>query len=444
MLNLHRLFYGERAETGKPEPNEASRATFRFRLLDLLFCFAGGAGFAAALPPLNLSFLALLTLVPVIVVASRSRWKFAALCGYAWGVGWSIFAFRFLREIDPAIPFLMPWVISLWPALWAALLPFLRRNTLYPLNVELEGYEARMRYEQTATSFWRQLLFAFGAAALYTLVEWTRSRLFPWNDLSVTMWRDIPLIQLVSLTGNYGVMFLLALFSAALAGAIRVRFRLPGIKLLLLAAALFALAHAAGLLLYYHHAQAEKPNWFPMLLQGDISQRRSATLAEADEALDIYATLARQALQGEPKPDIVIWPEASVPMPFRGSHPISAKFRRTVRSLGVAYEIPMLVGAIDFRDPLPRDGSPVRVTNSALHFDRSGQLAHKYDKIHRVPFGEYVPFREWLPEFVIRQIDMQRDLTPGTNYNPVPLREDVRAGVAICYEGIFSYLTRAR
>lgn len=67
-------------------------------------------------PPLNFSVLALVALTPVIAVAARSRWKFAALAGYAWGVGWSLFAFRFLREIDPVIPFLMPWVILLWPA----------------------------------------------------------------------------------------------------------------------------------------------------------------------------------------------------------------------------------------------------------------------------------------------------------------------------------------
>ena len=139
----------------------------------------------------------------------------------------------------------------------------------------------------------------------------------------------------------------------------------------------------------------------------------------------------------------MIWPESAVPVPFRAAHPISAKFRRTVQSLGLSYRVPMLVGAIDFRDPLPRDGSTPQVTNSALHFDRSGRLIHKYDKIHRVPFGEYIPFRELLPGFIIDRIDMNRDLAPGTNFNPVPLRENVRAGVAICYEGIFSYLTRA-
>ncbi len=443
MLNLRSFFSGKPVPAAEKEPNEAGLVSFRRRLAELALCFAGGGCFAAALPPLNFSVLALVALTPVIAVAARSRWRFAALAGYAWGVGWSLFAFRFLREIDPVIPFLMPWVISLWPACWAACLPFLWRNTLFPLAVELDGYEARKRFLTEPAAFGRLVLFAFGAAALYTLFEWTRSRLFPWNDLSVTMWRNIPLLQIASVTGHYGIMFVPAFFGAALAGAALTRFRLAGVKLLLLAAALFALLHAAGLLLYTHHAKTEEPNWFPVLLQGDISQRRNATPAEAGEALDIYAALAREALQGEVRPDIVIWPESAVPVPFRAAHPISAKFRRTVQSLGLSYRVPMLVGAIDFRDPLPRDGSTPQVTNSALHFDRSGRLVHKYDKIHRVPFGEYIPFRELLPGFIIDRIDMNRDLAPGTNFNPVPLGENVRAGVAICYEGIFSYLTRA-
>jgi len=442
MLNLHTFFHGGNAESPEKKRDGSYSVLLRFRLLDLLFCFAGGAGFAAALPPFNLEFLALVTLAPVIVIASRSRWKFAALCGYTWGIGWSLFAFRFLREIDPVIPFLMPWVISAWPAVWAALLPFLARNTLYPLDVELRGFRARRKFLLLPEAFPRLLLFAFGAAALYTLIEWTRSRLFPWNDLSVTMWRDIPLIQLASLTGSYGIMFAVAFFNATLAGTAIARFRLPGIKLLLLGAALFALVHAIGMLCYYHHANSENPNWFPTLLQGNIPQCRNSTLEEANDALNVYADLSRKAMTEEVKPELVIWPESAIPVPFRGADPVSAKFRRTIRSLCASYHVPMLVGAIDFLDPLPTDGGPAKVTNSALHFDRDGRMVHKYDKVHRVPFGEYVPFRDILPEWVIRRIDMQRDLTPGTNCNPVPLGKNVRAGTAICYEGIFSYLTR--
>ncbi len=446
MLYLRKFFSGGPDTSAEKEPNEIRRAALRYRLLDLLGCFLGGVCFAAALPPLNWNVLALIALAPVTVVACRSRWKFAALCGYVWGFGWSLFAFRFLREIDPVIPFLMPWAISLWPALWSALLPFLWRNTVFPVAVELEGFDSRMRFLGSAAAFGRLLGFAAAAAALYTLIEWTRSRLFPWNDLSVTMWRDLPLIQFASFTGHFGIMFATAFFGTAVGTAAATRFRMPGKKLLLFAAACFALLHAAGFALYLRRAETagkQPANWFPAVLQGDISQRRNADIGEAREALEVYLTLSREAMTTDPKPDLVIWPESAVPVPFRAAHPVSTLFRTGIRMLTYAYHVPMLIGAIDFQDPLPVDGRDLKVTNSALHFDETGKLRRKYDKIHRVPFGEYVPFRAFLPEFVIRRIDMNRDLAPGTDFDPVPLGKNVRAGVAICYEGIFSYLTRA-
>ncbi len=423
--------------------SDTKMSALRYRFLDLALVFAGGGCFAAALPPFNLWPLAFFALAPLIVVAARSRWLFGALAGYVWGIGWSVFAFQFLREIDPAVPYLMPWVISLWPALFGALLPFLFRNTVFPLKTELGGYEERKLFLESPASFRRLFFFSLGAAALYTLVEWTRSRLFPWNDLSITMWRNLPLIQFVRFTGHFGIMFTVAFVSALIAAARLNGFKWSGKKLLLTGAALIALLEIGGSLLFLHREVKQEPNFFPVLLQGDISQRRDATLEEADEALDIYAGLTREAAQMKPTPELIVWPESAIPVPFRSRHPISTKFRGIVQSFSMSYHIPMLLGALDFADPLPKDPAQLRITNSALHFDAAGKLVHKYDKIHRVPFGEYVPFRRFLPDFVVQKIDMNRDLASGTNYNPLELKENVRAGVAICYEGIFSYLTRS-
>jgi apolipoprotein N-acyltransferase len=96
----------------------------------------------------------------------------------------------------------------------------------------------------------------------------------------------------------------------------------------------------------------------------------------------------------------------------------------------------MLIGSLDFAE----DKS---MTNSALLINPGGKLAGKYDKFHRVPFGEYVPFREYLPESWIRAFDMGRDLTAGTAIEPLQINDDIRAGTAVCYEGVFSYLSAA-
>ena len=90
----------------------------------------------------------------------------------------------------------------------------------------------------------------------------------------------------------------------------------------------------------------------------------------------------------------------------------------------------------------PGPGQDFKVTNSALLFSPEGRMTARYDKIHRVPYGEYVPFRRFLPEWLIRAVDMGRDLEPGSNFEPMEIVPGVRASVAVCYEGVFGYLMR--
>ena len=421
--------------------NFAFSISRRLMVLRLVALFVAGALYAAALPPLNWFFLAFLALAPLIAFAASDArsWRGGALGGWCWGLGWSFFAFRFLREIDPVIPWLLAPVISLWPAVFGALLPGLWRNLAYPLEVEFAGYGGRGNFPVRGNSFGRLLFFSLTAAALFTLLEWTRSRLFTWNDLGVTMWRDLPFLQLAALTGGYGINFMVAFFNAALFAACRGRFRLGGAAVLAFASGILLLIHLGGAIRLLS-APEPVPNWFPALLQGDLSQRRNAGSREANEALDTYLELSRQAAAHIPRPDLIIWPESAVPVAFRADHPISERFRAGVARQLYVSSIPMLIGAIDFRT----EGGTrvVGITNSALHFAADGTLVHKYDKIHRVPFGEYIPFRKWLPQWVISRIDMNRDLTPGSNFDPLDLGKGVRAGVAICYEGVFGYLTR--
>ncbi|UKI33298.1 MAG: hypothetical protein L6W00_07490 [Lentisphaeria bacterium] len=264
-------------------PDESARVSRKCRLLRLLLIFFGGTLYAAALPPLNWNLLAFLTLVPLLLFAVNATWRTAAFAGWIWGLGWALFAFRFLREIHPAVPWLLAPVISLWPAVWAAALPWLWRNSLFPALAEDGGFDAREKFLHTSAAFFRLLLFAVGSAALFTLLEWTRSRLFTWNDLGVTMWRNTAMLQIAAFTGGYGVNFLVALANTGIFAACRTRFRGPGLRVMLAVLLLLTLAMLGGLLRIVQY-EPLRPNWFPALVQGDISQRRNASLAEAQEA----------------------------------------------------------------------------------------------------------------------------------------------------------------
>jgi apolipoprotein N-acyltransferase len=151
------------------------------------------------------------------------------------------------------------------------------------------------------------------------------------------------------------------------------------------------------------------------------------------QAINTYVDMSRKLLDQQ-SADVVMWPECAVPIPLRSNSAGGAYYRYMLSKLtGTA----LLIGTLDFTD----DGSGM--TNGAVLIDRNGELAGKYAKYHRVPFGEYVPFREFLPQFMIKTFDMGRDLTAGKALEPVTLNPDIRIGTAICYEGVFSYVTAA-
>ncbi len=424
------------AETSDRMPYTPQQMFFR-TAAGLLFCFSGGVLYAASLPPFNLSLLAAVCLLPLLGFMRRADLKKAALSGWIWGLGWSLFSFRFLREIDPAVPWLIAPVLSLWPAFFAMSVSTLTRNTLKKDGM-LPAKEQ---------PFAVILLISTGTAAFFVLTEWTRSRLFTWNDFSVPFWRIPAMLQISTLTGHYGVNFTVALCNTALAALLFYRSR----KVFAVLFAVIIAVYGYGFLKLHCRPEQKTLRFSPALIQGNLSQRRHASMEQVKEALDVYVSTTAELLE-KSKPEIVIWPESAIPIPFYSAHDLSRYYQSSdygrfagsyqlmVKGLCRRYSTPMLIGALDLEDSL--DGKGGGATNSALLFDSSGSLKAKYDKLHRVPFGEYIPFRRLLPEFVLQRIDMGRDLVPGRNANPVVLSPDIRSGTAICYEGVFSYVMR--
>lgn len=394
-----------------------------------------GLLYAAALPPFNQEYLAYIMLVPLLWVITRRGVWFSALCGWHWGIGWGFFAYCFLREIDWMIPFLLPPVIAVWSAVWAGLVSFISSR----------------KKECTEKHFVRQMLFIFGSAALFTLLEWTRSRLFVWNDTGVTQWRNLPLIQLAAVTGSYGVNFLVVLGNTAIFSMLKKRTRLAGAIALIPIIAVMIWGYCR--IQSMEKAPLPKAVWKPVLIQGDLSQRRHATLDQAKEALDIYGTLSLEAIKKYNSGIFIIWPESAIPLTYyttvdlrkykiENPHALNTlRYQELVRLLTSNYRSRMLIGALDYAPEAP-GSRKFAATNSALFFDENGKLQRKYDKIHRVPFGEYIPFRRFIPKFITDYIDMGRDIASGTDFVPMALAQGVNAGVVICYEGVFGYITR--
>jgi apolipoprotein N-acyltransferase len=138
-----------------------------------------------------------------------------------------------------------------------------------------------------------------------------------------------------------------------------------------------------------------------------------------------------------PRPNLVVWPES--PAPFRDADP---RFQSAMASITQADKAPMIVGAIGM--DLEPGGQPYQIYNSAVVVAQDGHFVGRYDKIHLVPFGEFVPFRRLL--FFIRQVAQSSgDTSIGAARKVFRIAPPAgtgdsqahRYGVFICYESVF-------
>jgi apolipoprotein N-acyltransferase len=232
-------------------------------------------------------------------------------------------------------------------------------------------------------------------------------------------------IQIAAWTGVYGVTALMVLVNTALAWtALERRWRVAA------AACLVSAASVGGALLvgHVHLAPAVAPTLPVAVVQGNIPQAVKWDAAFKAETLRIYEELTLAAAPGN---RLVVWPEAAVPAYVR----FEPGMMRWLTDLAVGARVPLLVGVPDAE----REGQRTRYLNSAFLVDAEGVRA-RYDKIHLVPFGEYVPLKRLL--FFVEAIAAEiGDFTPGRQVALLPL-EGAQFGTVICYEVIFPDLFR--
>jgi apolipoprotein N-acyltransferase len=264
------------------------------------------------------------------------------------------------------------------------------------------------------------------APALWVAGELGRTYLlggFPWGLLGYVPSRRLLVIQIAAWTGVYGVSALLVLVNTALAwAAVERRRRAAGLSL--------AGAAVGGALLvgHAHLAPVDAPTLPVAVVQGNIPQSVKWDAGFKAETLRIYGELTRAVAPGS---RLVVWPEAAVPAYVR----FEPGALRWLTDLAAGVRVPLLVGVPDAET----DGSRVRYLNSAFLVESAGVRA-RYDKMHLVPFGEYVPLKRLL--FFVEAIAAEiGDFTPGRQVTILPL-EGAPFGTVICYEVIFPGLFR--
>jgi apolipoprotein N-acyltransferase len=292
------------------------------------------------------------------------------------------------------------------------------------------------------TNWWQRAWWATLCGILWVALEMVLARFlsgFPWNLLGVSQYRMAPLIQVASVTGVYGVSFLVVWCSVSLAVAFLRVLRQPGLRwgwLLELRLVFIALpgimVFGVGRLLERTDTNRELS---VALVQPSIPQLLIWDRSQDANRFNKIMELSRLALLS--KPDLLIWPESSTPN-------FSEDNFRAITNLIVAHQVWMILGADDAR---PRPGAPrpdddYEYFNAGFLFKPPGRPVATYHKQHLVIFGEYLPFARRLP-FLRRIIPIPGDFTPGNEPVPFELtRPAARISPLICFEDVIPGLTR--
>jgi len=275
------------------------------------------------------------------------------------------------------------------------------------------------------------------APLLWTILEFARSHFFtgfPWENLAYSQYLYENIIQIADITGTYGITFTIVLINTVLYNVLTAQFRRGRYPAAEIATACAILVVVYG---YGHfrtaemHESLKKASTVEVaLVQGNIDQNIKWDARYQSETLDIYRTLSLRAI---PAPGgLIVWPETAAPFYFEHPGPLREAVFDLVRISGR----PLLFGSPRYEE----GNGMVSFMNSAYLLRSDGAVAGRYDKVHLVPYGEYVPLRKLFP-FIGKLVAGVGDFRPGKGFDPL-VSEGRRIGVLICYEGIFPEAAR--
>lgn len=275
------------------------------------------------------------------------------------------------------------------------------------------------------------------APAAWVAMEYLRGIVFggfPWIPLGNTMVTLLPIAQVASAFGVYGLSLFVVLVNVGFAVAALGPSALSGsADRARLVAAGGTLAFIAMVSIWGGLRLADNglTNGAPIkigLIQGNIAQTDKWNPARADMILNRYLQLSKQAAANGAQ--FLMWPESATPFYFE-EDPTGGVVRGLARGLGM----PLLLGSDEIED-----ATPPRTYNAAFMLDTHGSTAAVYRKIQLVPFGEYVPFQRVL-FFVGPLVEAVSAFSRGTRVTMLPV-EGHMISTAICYEVTYPALAR--
>lgn len=376
----------------------------------------------------DLYMLAWISLVPLLVSLwgkdSLRAFKAGYLTGFVYFSGtlyWIYHSVTYYGKVPFLISIGIVFLLSLYLGLYIG---------LFAMAFSIKILRSRLPAVLIAPVFWVTLEFIRS----YALTG------FPWASLGYSQYRFLTMIQLADITGVYGVSFIVVAVNGAIADLFILRKReermllFPRVWIISGLVTLLLLLLFAGIYGHFRLNQVRPGHLLRVaLIQGNIEQDKKWLPEYQTAVMETYKSLTLQAVAYSPS--LIIWPETALPFYFGYEKGPTNDFLTFQKGLNTN----LLTGGIIVKRP-PSKGSTGELTNSAILLDRGGNVTFVYDKIHLVPFGEYVPLKRVL-FFLDKLVVGIGDYTPGSKI----IRAETEVGsfgTFICYEIIFPGLVR--
>ena len=378
-----------------------------YTMFSLVISFISGLILTPAFPRADVYPLAWIALVPLFHLSVRKSWGMVALCGFVFGLGF----FGSLLS---------------WIGIFGAL-PWVLLTIIQSLFMAAFALSARLIAGRLGA--WGRLIVL---PALWVAFEWIRSQGllgFTWGDVGYSQAHALPVIQMASITGVWGVSFLVAILNAALVNAIaswaKSRSLRGSYAQLGVTAAVLALVIGYGLVAM--SAPMSGKSFRAAVIQGNIDQDTEEDYDYFNRCMDTYSRMTLEA--ASKGMGLIVWPETAMP----GSPGSDRYLEGWLSALSQRSNATLIVGARDE----DRQG---RSYNSAYLIGQGKGILSHYAKVRLVPFGEFVPARKYLPLLDNYRVTPM-DVTPGREFNLLD-GGPCRVGVAICFESTFPYISR--
>ena len=383
-----------------------------------------------AYPSPDWGWLAWGALVPLLLAIEDQSPRCAFLLGYGCGFLSFLGILYWLIYVSPVGWILLAAYLALFVGLFGWLVAIFSQRSM-------RNVECGMRSDAHFALGW--------LPSAWVTLEWLRSHLltgFGWGLLGYTQWRWLPMIQAADVVGAYGVSFLVVLVNVALWVGWRARRQDARCSVMpLIVGGVLLLTMGYGWWRLRTPIAGGQVN--VAVVQGNIPQSQKWDESRKEDILNTYVRLTRQAARQ--RPDLIVWPETAVPG-FLGADPdVTMALLEVVREI----RVPCLVGAPTVW--LRSDG--VVDYNSAVLVTPEGGLEERYNKLHLVPFGEFLPFERYVP-WLRRLLPPMGDFAPGETatvfrLHPSPEGDRLSArslqsrfSVLICFEDVFPSLAR--